>query len=179
MEAQEFNPHRKESAMKKKEKKPVKANQDSPEKEKKQRSYISDMMRRDRKACAARDKELARLGIKTECKDLVKDDPCNGCSFAVEANRYGPFDPPFVCAGIPRILQYVNLATSDIVQAEKEFARTKKNNEGMILKAQSSLLEAAGLISKIVSYKKLDCISGNNKPECFTAMDSLENFLKK
>ena len=166
----------------KKAKKTIKTNKENYEKEKKQRSYINDMMRRDRKACAERDKELAKLGIKTECKDPKRDSPCIGCSFAIEVKPEGPFDSPFVCAGIPRILQRVKYAGSDLVRAGKEFVSTGKQQHDVLLKAQSNLLMAAEQISQLLVDKKLMCtqpLSIGDKPGCYTAIESLENYLRK
>ena len=164
--------------MKKKEKKHVKAKQTKAEKDKKQRSSIIDMMRRDREACAKKDKKLAELGIKKEYKDIVKDNPCYGCSFAMEAVREGPFDPPFVCAGIPRIQYHVKCAQSGICDAITEFVASKRLPRTILCEAQFQLIKAVELISRLMVYNHLDCVSEKDY-NCFRAIDSLQNFLKK
>ncbi len=78
---------------------------------KKKRSYISDMMRRDMESCLEKDKELAKAGVQKPKKDIIKDDPCYGCKFALENKDIsGPFDRRFKCNGFPRIVNELKQA---------------------------------------------------------------------
>ena len=160
---------------------------------KKKRSYVSDMMRRDMESCIERNKELALAGALMPKKDIIKDDPCYGCKFALENKDIsGPFDRRFKCNGFPRIVNELKQAI-DIVWkcgiGNQKFISsmsscpiskyghvTEAEVVKQLLHAQNSMLCAASLIGERVASGKLECIETSGKPSCFVGAD-LDEYL--
>lgn len=134
--------------------------------EKKSRCRELDLMRRDREACIMRDKELAKAGVKPKCKDILKDDCCYGCKFALENKEaYAPFDRRFLCDGFPRLTHRIGVAAGLI--AEGSSANDEKSRIKFLLRAQSELLLAAMLIGERVENGRLECVQTTGRPSCF------------
>ena len=169
MGALEFNP-RKGYAMKKA---TIKKNTNKPSKKdtKKKRSYVSDMMRRDRESCIERDNELAKAGVKKTKKDIYKDDPCYGCKFAKENrdSNIGPFDRRFHCEGISRFTNQIGEAAGLI--AEADAAKDERTRIKFLLQAQRAMLYAAMIVGERVENGRLECIQTSGKPSCFVGAE--------
>ena len=168
----------------------------SPKDSKKKRSYVSDMMRRDMESCIERNKELALAGVLMPKKDIIKDDPCYGCKFALENKDIsGPFDRRFKCNGFPRIVNELKQAI-DIVWkcgiGNQKFISsmsgcpiskyghiTEAEVVKLLLHAQNSMLYAASLIGERVASGKLECIETSGKPSCFVGADLDEYLMAK
>ena len=145
----------------------------------KKRSYISDMMRRDRELCKKRDKELEKAGVKKPTKDIYKDDPCYGCKFALENTNddLGPFDRRFFCNGFSRMNIQLQQTMNQIKQAS--IAKNKELGDRILLMAQNTLLYVASLIGERVANGMLECVDPiRGKPSCYNS-PVLEDFLKK
>lgn len=160
---------------------------------KKKRSYVSDMMRRDMESCIERNKELALAGILMPKKDIIKDDPCYGCKFALENKEVsGPFDRRFKCNGFPRIVNELAQAIEVVRKCgignqkfissmshcpmEKYGHLTEDDVRKRLLIAQNAILCAASLIGERVASGKLECIDTRGKPSCFVGAD-LDEYL--
>lgn len=165
----------------------------SPKDSKKKRSYVSDMMRRDMESCIEKDKELAKAGVQKPKKDIIKDDPCYGCKFALENKDIsGPFDRRFKCNGYPRIVNELKQAI-DIVWkcgiGNQKFISsmsscpiskyghvTETEVVKRLLHAQNAILCAASLIGERVANGRVECIETSGKPSCFVGAD-LDEYL--
>ena len=160
---------------------------------KKKRSYISDMMRRDMESCLEKDKELAKAGVQKPKKDIIKDDPCYGCKFALENKDIsGPFDRRFKCNGFPRIVNELKQAIAIVWKCgigNQKFISSMSScpiskyghvTEAEVVKhllyAQNSILYAASLIGERVASGKLECVETSGKPSCFVGAD-LDEYL--
>ena len=165
----------------------------SPKDYKKKRSYVSDMMRRDMESCIERNKELALAGVLMPKKDIIKDDPCYGCKFALENKEVsGPFDRRFKCNGFPRIVNELKQAIAIVWKCgigNQKFISSMSScpiskyghvTEAEVVKhllhAQNSMLCAASLIGERVANGKLECIETSGKPSCFVGAD-LDEYL--
>lgn len=160
----------------------------SPNDSKKKRSCISDMMRRDMESCIEKDKELAKAGVQKPKKDIIKDDSCYGCKFALENKEVsGPFDRRFKCNGFPRIINELAQAIEVVRKCgigNQKFISSMSScpiskyghiTEAEVVKhllhAQNSMLYAASLIGERVASGKLECVETNGKPSCFVGAD--------
>lgn len=189
--AREFKAHKRKR--KKQMKKQTKAKKPTQIGEKKPRSSISDMMRRDREACLEADKKLEQRGIKKPKRDLIKDDPCYGCRFALPSRDVNPlpFDRRFRCNGISRILLKICEA-GNLIKAVSDYNpddraqdwSTKGTNSskfyGNLVSAIRSLSDATNLIAARIYAGELKCLKGEATKECFcpnvaSALQILEN----
>lgn len=158
---------------------------------KKKRSYISDMMRRDREACIEKDRELVAAGIKKPKKDIIRDDSCYGCAFAIDNKDVtGPFDRRFKCSGFPRaineltsavkILKDASTGKKEVICRNGEVIKvplTSKETDYRFLSAQQGILLAASLIGERLANGYLECVQTSGKPSCFVGPE-LEEYLK-
>ena len=166
----------------------------SPKDSKKKRSYVSDMMRRDMESCIDKDKELAKAGVQKPKKDIIKDDPCYGCKFALDYERVsGPFDRRFKCNGFPRIVNELAqaievvrkcgignqkfISSMSLCPMSKYGHQTEDDVRKHLLYAQNAILCAASLIGERVANGKLECIETSGKPSCFVGAE-LDEYLK-
>lgn len=189
--ALEFN-SRKDRTMKKTTAKKV-SKKTSPKASKKNRSYVSDMMRRDMESCIERNKELALAGILMPKKDIFKDDPCYGCKFALENKEVsGPFDRRFKCNGFPRIenelakaievVRKCGIGNQKFISSMSYCPMTESGHlteddvRNRLLHAQNVILHAASLIGERVANGKLECIETSGKPSCFVGTE-LDEYL--
>lgn len=165
-EAQECNSQSKEHNMAKKQHPKKTAAKTKDKCKKRSRCRESDLMRRDRKACIMRDKELAKAGVKPKCKDILKDDCCYGCKSALEnKDAYAPFDRRFVCDGFSRFTHQIGVAAGFL--AEGYSAKDETTKIRFLMKVQKELLYLAMIIGERVEKGKLECIETNGKPSCF------------
>lgn len=167
-----------------------KVSQKSDSKKTNKRSYVRDMIRRDMESSIAQDHARTAAGIQKPKKDIFKDDPCYGCTFAFDNKHVeGPFDRRFKCAGLPRIVGELESAIRILTEAyakstpqnrclepgevyHRELAKKKKEGSAssfvtQLCVAQNSILVAAASIGELFANGCLECKETSGKPSCF------------